>query len=222
MSAAGASAGVGAATARPRTKLVFDLGGVVFRWQPQAFLPRLMPASAATPDAALRFGQRFFEGFGGDWGEFDRGRLEAGPLAERIAARIGLAVDEARRLIEAIPDELQPLPDTVALLRRLRERGHALFFLSNMPAPYARHLQARDDTLRLFDGGVFSSQAGLIKPEPALFAHAAAAFGGAPAELLLIDDIAANVAAARAAGWQALLFEDARGCEAALARLGIG
>lgn len=123
--------------------LVFDFGGVVLRWEPQEFLIRLLPERAPTPDAARRFAGEFFQVFGGDWGEFDRGRIEPGPLAARIAARIGLTVAEAQRVIDAIPDELQPIPETVALLQRLHAAGHVLFFLSNMPLPYVRHIARR-------------------------------------------------------------------------------
>jgi len=46
-----------------------------------------------------------------------------------------------------------PLPDTEAWLRRLKAAGHRLVFLSNMPVPYARHLEsamsARRPTARL-------------------------------------------------------------------------
>jgi putative hydrolase of the HAD superfamily len=199
--------------------LVFDLGGVVFRWRPDEFLPRLAPQRATTPEMARRFAADFFQGFHGDWGEFDRGRLEAGPLAERIAARIGIEAGEARALIDAIAKELVPLSDTVALMRRLRGEGHRLFYLSNMPASYAHHLEATHDVFGSFERGVFSSRAGLIKPEPAMFAHAAEVYGCAPAELLLIDDVQTNVDAARACGWRAIRFEDAASCERDLRKL---
>ena len=201
--------------------LVFDLGGVVCRWRPDEFLPRLLPDRAPDPAATRALVAAFFEGFGGDWAEFDRGRIDAAPLAERIAARTGLRLDEARRVIDAIPDELQPLPDTEALLRRLHADGHRLVFLSNMPRPYAQHLETAQPVLQLFEGGVFSSRIGTIKPEPALFAHAAATFGRAPPTLLLIDDNDANVRAAQALGWSAIRFESAAQCAAELARAGI-
>jgi putative hydrolase of the HAD superfamily len=199
--------------------LVFDLGGVVLRWQPDEFLGRLLPARAPDRAAARALGAAFFQGFGGEWREFDRGAVEPGPLAARIAARIGLEVGEARTVIEAIPDELQPIPATVALIERLQAAGHRLFFLSNMPAPYARHLEVTHAVLARFEGGVFSSRVGLLKPDAAMFAHAATHFGMAPQALVLIDDIEANVAAARRAGWGGVLFEDAVRCEAALHRL---
>ena len=201
-------------------KLVFDLGGVVLRWRPDEFLVRWLPERAPDAAAALALAAAVFEGFGGDWAEFDRGRLEAAVLARRIAARTGLPLETARHLIDAIPGELQPMDDTVALLERLRRAGQTLCFLSNMPAPYADHLQATHAVLGAFEAGLYSSRIGLIKPEPALFEHAASVFGAASAELLLIDDNPANVVAAREAGWQGLRFESASQCEADLRRLG--
>jgi len=202
-------------------RLVFDLGGVVYHWRPDEFLMRLAPTRAPTADAGRAFAADFFQSFDGDWSEFDRGALDADALATRTAARLGLAPDEARAIIDAVPQELQPIDATVALARRLKAAGHVLHFLSNMPRPYAAALSGRDALLTLFESGVFSSHVGLIKPEPALFAHAARAFGADEKELLLIDDAPRNVAAARSRGWQAVLFRDAAACASELAALGI-
>ena len=202
-------------------RLVFDLGGVVFRWRPDDFLTRLLPARAPNAAAARALASTFFQSFGGDWGEFDRGCIEVDALASRIAARIGFTLDEVRLVIDAIPDELQPMPGTVDLLCRLYAGGRPLFFLSNMPLPYAAHLESAHDLFGCFEGGVFSSRVGLIKPEPAMFAHAARAFGAQPSELVLIDDIQGNVEAARAAGWRALRFDDAAQCAMDLAAIGL-
>ena len=201
--------------------VVFDFAGVLFHWQPHEVIARLLPQRAATPAAAQALVAEFFEGFGGDWGEFDRGTVEADVLAERIARRTGLSLAEAASVIKAVPAELTPLPATVALLRRLYARGHALYFLSNMPQPYALHLESAHDFLGLFRSGVFSARVQLIKPEAAIFAHAVEAFGIAPAETVFIDDVLPNVEAARAAGWQAIHFSDAEQCEARLAELGL-
>jgi putative hydrolase of the HAD superfamily len=196
--------------------IVFDFGGVLFRWQPQDFLARLLPAHAPDAEAARVLAHDFFEGYTGDWGEFDRGTVEPGPLAARIARRTGLGLDEVRRVIDGVPAELQPIEGTVDLLHRLHAAGRPLYFLSNMPEPYAQHLERTHGFLGLFRGGVFSSRAGLIKPEPEIFAHAAQRLGLVPERTVFIDDVADNVAAARAAGWRALQFVDPAQCEAAL------
>jgi putative hydrolase of the HAD superfamily len=205
----------------PETTVVFDFGGVLFNWQPQDFLARLLPHRAATPEAAEALCGVFFENYRGDWGEFDRGAIGPDPLAERIARRTGLRVDEVRTVMDAVPHELQPIPGTVALLHRLHEMDRPLYFLSNMPAPYALHLERTHHFLELFRGGVFSSRAGMIKPEPEIFAHAAQVLGLVPERTLFIDDVADNVEAARAAGWQALHFVGPAACEAELLARGL-
>jgi putative hydrolase of the HAD superfamily len=201
-------------------KLVFDFAGVLFHWQPVHLLQRELPHRAGDEDAARALAEAIFQGYGGDWADFDRGTVEPAALVGRIAARTGLPPQDVRTVIEAVPRELQPLPQTVALLERLRARGHPLYYLSNMPEPYARHLETAHACVGWFADGVISARVGCIKPEPAIFALAARRFGAAPAELLFVDDIAANVEAARHAGWQALQFVDAAQCADALAARG--
>ena len=201
--------------------IVFDFGKVLFEWQPHALLARLLPHRAPDDAAAHAFVAEFFEGFGGDWGEFDRGMVEPDVLAERIARRTGLRLDEARAVIDAVPHALEPMAGMPALLERLGAAGHALYFLSNMPAPYADHLEANHAFLSLFRAGVFSARVKLIKPDPEIFAHATDAFGVDPADTLFIDDVQKNVDAARDAGWQAIRFDSAAQCAAELERLGV-
>lgn len=189
--------------------IVFDFAGVVFHWDPLSLLRRQWPQHATDEARTAELFAQVFQGWGGDWGEFDRGTLEPEPLAQRIAARTGLPVHDVRQVMQAIPRELAPHPPTVALLRRLQARGHRLFFLSNMPAPYADVLEAEHDFLALFEDGVISARVGAIKPEPAIFDLASARFGVEPQHLLFIDDVLANVQAARDCGWQALQFTSA-------------
>jgi putative hydrolase of the HAD superfamily len=87
-----------------------------------------------------------------------------------------------------------------------------------MPAPYADHLDRSHDFITLFEAGVYSARVNLMKPQPEIFELAAQRFGIEPTDLLFIDDVEHNVAAARALGWQALHFRGATACEAALPR----
>ncbi|HRH90108.1 MAG TPA: HAD family phosphatase [Rubrivivax sp.] len=197
-------------------RIVFDFAGVLFHWQPPRLLQRVLPQHASDDASARRLTQHIFQGYGGDWAEFDRGMLEAPELVRRIVARTGLPTSAVQAVVDAVPAELQPMPDTVALLRRLHAQGRRLHFLSNMPAPYAEHLEREHDFLRCFESGVISARVRQIKPEPGIFDTAARRFGADPAQLLFIDDVAENVRAAHRAGWQALHFVDAADCEARL------
>lgn len=199
---------------------VFDFGRVLFDWQPAALLQRTLPQRAVDGASTAHWVAQVFQGYGGDWGEFDRGTVTPADLVSRIAGRTGLAAAEVQAVVDAVPQALQPIPASVTLLQRLRQPGRPMFYLSNMPAPYADHLERTHDFVRGFDDGVFSARVQLIKPEPAIFDLAASRFGLPPAELLFLDDHAPNIAAARAAGWQALQFHDATQCERDLRQAG--
>jgi len=200
--------------------LVFDFGRVLFRWRPEVLVADTLAHRATDPDAVRHWTNQIFQSYEGDWQHFDRGTVEPPELARRIAARTGLAEQEVHAVIEAAIGELEPLPDTVAWLRRLQAEGRPLHYLSNMPEPFARHFERTHDFMRAFESGVFSSRAKLVKPEPEIFTHAAEVYGRAPEALLLIDDHLPNVVAARAAGWQAVQFHDAAQAEAEVAALG--
>jgi putative hydrolase of the HAD superfamily len=132
-------------------KLVFDFGGVLFRWEPQAFLARLLPQYTATEADAIALKEVFFQGYGGDWGDFDRGTVEPDVLAERIASRIGLHKDEVRRVIAGVPAELQPITDTVALLRRLHAQGRVLYYEPAIFEMARRSFEAEPEQILFID-----------------------------------------------------------------------
>ena len=202
-------------------KVVFDFAGVLFRWQPPAMVQRVLPQRAPDEAAARQLCEAIFEGWGGDWDAFDRGTVETAPLVARIAGRTGLPAAEVRAVIDAVPHELQPVPEMVALVEALHAAGQPLRFLSNMPAPYADHLESTHPFLRRFVDGVFSARVQRVKPERAIFELAAQRFGTPLGELLFFDDVAGNVAAAREAGWAARHFVDAEGCRRELRAAGL-
>jgi putative hydrolase of the HAD superfamily len=194
-------------------RIVFDFAGVLFHWQPHELVQRCLPARACDEAAARHWQDQIFQGYVGDWGEFDRGTVSAATLVRRIARRTGLSEHEVQAVVDAVPAELQPMPHSVALLQRLRDAGHALYFLSNMPEPYAAHLEREHAFVGWFNAGMFSSRVHCNKPEPRIFELAAQRFQAEPSSLVFIDDVPANVQAARDAGWNALHFQDAADCE---------
>ncbi|RZS53043.1 HAD family hydrolase [Sphaerotilus mobilis] len=201
--------------------LIFDFGAVVFRWQPVDLLREVLPAHASDADAARALAERIFKGYTDAWGRFDHGTIEVPELVEALAVQSGLSAAEMQRLVDAVPAALEPLPDTVAWLDRLRAAGHRLFYLSNMPAPFADQLEARHAFLGHFESGVFSGRVQLAKPDAAIFRLALERFGIAAEDTVFFDDHPANVDAARALGLHAVLFQNAAQAEADLRAEGL-
>ncbi len=188
--------------------VVFDLGGVVFRWEPLVLLQQLFAQEVHSEAVAREWASQIFETFQpeADWALFDLGLIEPEPLAARIAARTGLAQADLSRLMAGIPPHLQPIQGTVDVIHALKAQGHRLFYLSNMPAGYADHLVQANPFFSQFEDGIFSAHVQQIKPLPDIFATAQARWPlqGQP---IFIDDVQRNIDAAHQHGWRGILFE---------------
>ena len=202
-------------------RIVFDFGGVVFRWHPVSFLARVWPHRVETPEQGARLAAKFFQNYGGDWGLFDQGLIGAAEVVRRIAARTGWPRGEVEAVVRAVPDELMLIPATAVLIRDLRAAGHTLHFLSNMPEPFADHLSASFPLDEWFESGLFSGRVKQIKPSAAMFGMAERHFGVPPQELLFLDDHPVNIEAALARDWQAVLFTDAASARRELVARGL-
>ena len=201
--------------------VIFDFGAVLFRWEPLVLFREVLPQRAWDEVLTRALADRVFKGFTGVWGRFDAGTIERDELVPALVVQSGLRHDEIEALIDAIPAHLQPLPDTVALMDDLQAAGHRLFFLSNMPAPYAAHLSRTHDFLRGFEDGLFSCDVRMIKPDPAIFRLALERFDVSARQTLFIDDHLGNIEAANRLGLPALLFTDAAGLERDLVSRGV-
>jgi len=197
--------------------VVFDLGGVVFRWQPLVLLQELFPTKVRHEADAREWAHQIFQTFHpeADWALFDLGLIEPVPLAQRIAARTGLAEADLLHLMANIPPHLQPIPGTVDLIHALKAQGHRLYFLSNMPAGYADYLVREHPFFSQFEEGIFSAHVQQIKPNADIFETAQARWPlrGVP---VFIDDVQHNIDAAEQHGWQGIRFETPEQVRAAL------
>lgn len=196
----------------PVHNVVFDFGAVLFTWQPGALIKTHFPEHAATPEKTAQLAQAVFGHT--DWHNFDRGVLSEEAVSQRTAARLGLHGPALLALVEGIAEHLHPMQESLALLEELRELRQQkpalrLYFLSNMPAPYARVLEKKHAFLDWFDGGIFSGDVQLIKPETEIYELLEVRYALEPAHTLFIDDLAINVACAVARGWRGIRFESA-------------
>lgn len=113
------------------------------------------------------------------------------------------------------------IPESVAILSALIAGGHDVTALTNFAADTFEEAVARFPFLATFRGVTVSGRIRLCKPERAIYDHHVAMHGLDPAATLFFDDTAANVIAAREAGWNAELFVDAAGMRADLVRYGV-
>jgi putative hydrolase of the HAD superfamily len=186
--------------------VIFDLGGVVFDWNPDHIVSRVQPVPELR--AALKealFGHA-------DWRMFDRGMLTEPELMQRLQLRLGPTQPEVEAILDAVRNSLVEKPETLELMRTLRERGTPLYCLSNMPASIYAHLRRRHGFWDVFNGIVISGEVQMMKPEPEVFLHLLEKYNLRPDETVFIDDLPANIEAAKQAGLRTILFKDAAQC----------
>lgn len=201
--------------------IVFDFGAVLFTWRPVDIVAEVFPDRAGNAAQAKTLAHALFGH--DDWLDFDRGLLSLQAVVERTAYRLGIQDDVLRALFESIPQRLVPMPDSLAIMQALAQRQargdgvRALYFLSNMPVPYARALEQEHDFLRAFDGGIFSGDARCSKPDPRIYELLQSRYGLAAPDTVFIDDMPGNVEAACAMGWRGIHFTSAQQLQADLA-----
>ncbi len=191
--------------------IVFDMGGVFFTWEPWVYLQQF-PTLAGDEAQGRALAKAIYSA--SDWACFDQGRLTEAQIAQSVASRLGAPLALIADVVKRTPSALAPIASTAMLLRELateREAGakHRIWYLSNMPSSYARQLQANNDWFECFDGGVFSADIDMIKPNDDIFHHTAERFGFDVANAVFIDDHPANIVAANNLGWHTIHVEDA-------------
>ena len=188
----------------PIDAVIFDIGNVLIRWQPEAYY-----------DAVIGPERRraFFDEvpLHEEHHKVDSGRALRDvvyPLADRFP-HWG---DEIRMWHDNWNDLAAPeIPRSVRLLTALKAKGTPVFALTNFGHDNYPLSQEAHPFLKLFDREYVSGRLKMVKPDAEIYAHVEADCGIAPERLLFTDDRADNIAAAAARGWQTHLFEHPQG-----------
>lgn len=180
--------------------VVFDMGNVLLRFQPQ-LVSRLCTENEA--DA-----QRLYEGLfqSPEWAMTDSGELSDPEFLERVIPRLPPHLQEAGRRAFACWDSyLPPVPGMEQLLRGLKAAGYRLYVCSNASLRFFRYT-APLPMFSLFDGILVSAAEHCVKPDPAIYQRLFARFSLDPAQCLFIDDLPANIQGGRACGMEGIVF----------------
>lgn len=201
--------------------LVFDLGGVVVEVAPAAATIDRLATLSATDRATLAdlLRERFTEHPFSLAERFQIGELGPAGFARALNAQLArpLAFDTIVGALEGML--LGEKAETGVLLERLAAHYRVACF-SNTNAVHWQYMQRWFRFFAHIERAFASQEVGYAKPDARAFARVADALAAPAERCLLIDDREVNVEGARAAGWQALGFDDASQLARDLERLG--
>jgi 2-haloacid dehalogenase len=195
--------------------VVWDFGGVLFDWDPAHLYRKVFE----TPDELDHFLTVVCPR---DW-HFQH---DAGvPFAETLPVRRAQFPDHAaaidvylERYVEMIAGAMPGMHELVA---ELRTKGVRQYGLTNMPEEPWPAIQEAWPMLTELDGVVVSGVEKLVKPDPAIFRLLSERFDLDPARSVFVDDVARNVDAAVACGFEGIVYSDAPQVRAELRALGL-
>jgi len=198
------------------TAVIFDVGRVLYDWDPRILYERLIDDDRAL-DAFLRDVVTI------DWHfQHDAGRDFADTSAELATLypqHAALIAAWGPRFNESIGAGIAGMH---AIVEELDSAGVPLFAITNFSHEFWPPFRARE--AKLFDRFrdiVVSGEEKMVKPDAAIYRLALDRFGLAAEDAVFVDDNAANVAAAQALGIESVLFTTAADFRARLVALGL-
>lgn len=184
--------------------VIFDIGNVLTRWQPEAFYDRVIgPDRRRALFAAVDLH--------GMNDRVDAGALFRETIYDTAAAHPEWG-DEVRMWYDRWIELASPRIDgSIRLQRALRAKGVPVFALTNFGRYSFDEAVPKMDFLSDFDRLYVSGRMGVIKPDPRIYAMVEEDCGIAPDRLLFTDDRADNITAAARRGWRTHQFESWQG-----------
>lgn len=195
--------------------VVFDVGNVLFSWDPRFLYERLIDddrALAAFLDEVVTHEWHF---------QHDAGRPFAETSAELVAKH-----PQHRDLIELwgprFNDSVGPaIKGMIPLVEELAGRGVPLFAITNFSHEFWEPFRATQPVFDHFRDIVVSGTERLVKPHREIYELALGRFGMPAQDLIFIDDRAENVLGAESVGMHGHLFRNTETLRTALSALNL-
>jgi putative hydrolase of the HAD superfamily len=195
--------------------VIFDFGNVVGFFDHRKTLRRLAPFTDLSPEQMIA---RVYDAAIED--EFEMGVIGTPEALTRIQTLWQLRCD-LNFLAESIADIFWPNPEVCGLIPQLRPH-HRVLLGSNTNDIHARQFRRQfAGVLAHFDALVLSYEIGHRKPHPGFYTHCQSLAETSPEEVVFIDDLPANIEAAKTHGWNAILYRPENGLADQLRGLGV-
>ena len=183
--------------------VIFDIGGVMVDCDPRDFLlDRFCNAAIEEKVYRLTFGSE-------TWQKLDAGlctRYEGNQAMLAAAGEEGCAF-EVQEVLENWTSILRIRRRMVELVRRLKNHGYCVYYLSNIPEDILPLLMSRG-LEGVFDGGVASCDVHINKPDPRIYQGLLDQYRLTASECIFIDASRANVQTAFQPGMNSIQMRE--------------
>lgn len=194
--------------------IIFDLGNVMIDFSPKEYVE-----SKIAQEKVEEIYKCIFQSE--EWPMLDRGTINEENARRNIISRNIENEDLINAVFDNWYDILIPIENSVDILKKLKENGYKVYYLSNFHCAAFEYMDEKYDLFKLFDGGVFSFKEKLLKPEREIYDKIIQEYNLTSSETIFIDDTEVNVKAARKLGLKGIVLDDPKNLLAELQKFDI-
>ncbi|MEK9726640.1 MAG: HAD family phosphatase [Candidatus Margulisiibacteriota bacterium] len=196
--------------------IVFDLGNVLFGYDPNYILTQLLPEN--------KFHQAYLDHFINAqlWQELDRGSLDESALTDLLNPKIPdpNLEDNIQIILRNFVYHLHLINGSRSIFLKLK-KIYPIYLLTNFQAVPFSQLREIHPFLYQADGAIVSAHHQLMKPDPEIYKYLLSKFKLEPSETVFIDDLAENIAGAQSFGIHGIQFKSPDLLQEELIKLGV-
>lgn len=182
--------------------IIFDIGDVLMRFTWNEYINELFNGDTTTIDAVNEAINET-----GLWIELDRNVIPEEEVFYRMRNYNPAHWKDVVKALDYASGCFNRVDYAIPWIEELKAKGYKIYFLSNYSLFNLRSGPEVVDFLPFTDGGVFSYEVHLLKPDRAIYEEICKKYSLMPSECIFIDDRKENVEAARTFGMQAIHFK---------------
>ncbi len=156
-----------------------------------------------------------------EWDELDRGVKPVSDIIDKFVENDKEMEVQIRKAFVNISGILRKRDYAIPWIQELKEKGYGVFYLSNFFEKATNDCFHAIDFIPYMDGGIFSYQEKLIKPDPAIYQLLLERYQLKAEHCLFLDDKIENCVAARNEGIASIVFTQRQDVLEEMKRYGI-
>lgn len=196
----------------PIKNIIFDVGNVLVKWQPQNVIQRVLPETDP---------KKFFDEIRPIWLDLNLGKLTEAQAINILHKQLNLPEKQLGQLLLGLKVHQTPIAGSIALLKKLKLAKYNLYAITDNIKEIIAFHHNNSDFLRFFIDVIVSADLGILKPSPDIYLHLLNKYHLNPTKTVFIDDVPQNIEGAKKVGMHGILFTNTKACETELIRLGI-
>jgi len=186
--------------------VIFDLGAVMFDWNPKAISERF----TSNVDLQNRIQSQLY--YHQDWKDFDCALITEIEATKRASKRLDISLIQTQELFKQTKESLTLISKTRDVLCEVKDKNLKAYCLSNISPELFNYVHERHDLFEMFDGVVTSGEEKTGKPNKRIFEILIERHQLKVEECLFIDDSKENTATANILGISSVTFKGLDSC----------